>query len=120
MATTSDESGPGQPPTPAQRDQDEKQPERAARGTRFVAPPRFYKALKKKPKDLQGAILRCMERLDEDPRHPGLQTHRIKGTIATWEAYIDKANRITFEYGPDGEIQFLNHCNHDIIKKATF
>ena len=35
-----------------------------------------------------------------------------------WEAYVDASNRVTFEYGPDGEIIMRNHCSHDIIARS--
>ena len=33
-----------------------------------------------------------------------------------WEAYVDHANRVTEREGAD--FYFLNHCNHDILKRA--
>jgi hypothetical protein len=79
-------------------------------------PERFRKRLLAKPTDLQGAVLRCIKRLGDNPRHPGLQTHRL--TTSVWEAYVDEANRVTFEYLADGRIRLRNHCNHDILKRA--
>jgi hypothetical protein len=84
---------------------------------RLVIPPRFKRDFKKKAPELRAAIAECLDRLASNPRHPGLQTHRVKGTPRTWEAYVDRANRVTFEYGDD-RIVMLNHCNHDILKRA--
>lgn len=74
--------------------------------------PSFKKRLTKKTPDSAGAVLRCIKRLDENPRHPGLHTHRVQGTTDVWEAYIDRSNRLTYRY-EDGKIILLNHCNHD-------
>jgi len=59
--------------------------------------------------------MRCIHRLATDPRHPGLQTHKVKGFPGVFEAYIDKANRLTFEYGEDS-IWLRTHCNHDVLR----
>jgi hypothetical protein len=83
----------------------------------LVIPPTFKKKLKKKSPRLVGAILECVKRLGDDPHHPGLQTHRVKGTQGVWEAYVDAGNRVTFHYDADGRIELRTHCNHDIIKR---
>jgi plasmid stabilization system protein ParE len=77
----------------------------------------FRKRLRRKSRQLQDAIARCCQQLADNPRHPGLQTHRIQGTRNVWEAYIDKGNRITFHYAEDGHIVLRNHCNHDILRR---
>ena len=72
--------------------------------------------MKKKTPQLQAAIFECVQRLGENPRHPSLQTHPVHGTKGVFEAYVDMANRVTFEYGVDC-IVLRNHCNHDILKE---
>lgn len=80
-----------------------------------VVTPSFKKRLNKKPAALAGAILECINRLADDPRQPGLHTHRVQGTADVWEAYVDQANRLTFHY-EGGDIVLRNHCNHDILR----
>jgi mRNA interferase RelE/StbE len=81
--------------------------------------PAFKRSLRKKPKQMQQAIAEAVGRLLEDPRHPGLRTHKVQGTARTWECRIDQANRITWEYGDDDtSIRLLMNCNHDILKRA--
>lgn len=82
-----------------------------------VIPPKFKKRLNKKPRQLAAAIAKCVHRVVEDPSHPGLETHKVKGTPGVWEAYVDRANRVTFHY-EEGTVVFRNHCNHDIIKRS--
>ena len=77
----------------------------------------FKRRLKRKDADLVAAIVECVHRLGDDPRHPGLQTHRVRGTKGVWEAYVDRANRVTFHY-EGGTIVMRNHCNHDIIRRG--
>ena len=77
-------------------------------------PPRFKKALRKKDASMQGRILECVARLQTNPRHPGLQVHKMKGHDGIWEAYVDAKNRVTFCVEGDA-IVMLNHCNHDFL-----
>jgi hypothetical protein len=73
--------------------------------------------MSKKPAALQGAILECVQRLGENPRHPSLKTHRVRGVPGVFEAYVDRANRVTFEWdGP--AIRLRNNCNHDILSRS--
>jgi hypothetical protein len=65
---------------------------------------------------LQAAILECVHRLGENTRHPGLQTHPVRGHRGVFEAYVDRANRVTFHY--DGAtVVMRRHCNHDILRR---
>ena len=81
----------------------------------------FARRLTKKPEPLRGRILKTVRFLANNPRHPGLRTHKVQGASSNgpvFEAYVDKANRLTFHYGPEGQIVLRNHCNHDIIKHS--
>jgi hypothetical protein len=79
-------------------------------------PPSFKRKLAKKTPEQAGAILRCIAQLDENPRHPGLHTHRVQGAQGVWEAYVDDANRVTFHYEADRMV-FRTHCNHDVLRR---
>lgn len=82
----------------------------------IVITPSFKKKLRKKTPAQAGAIMDCLSRLAEDPHHPGLHTHRVQGTDGVWEAYVDDANRVTFEYS-GGDLVMRVHCNHDILRQ---
>jgi hypothetical protein len=75
---------------------------------------RFKKRLEKKTVTQQAAILECIERLADDPRYPGLQTHPIQTQPGTLSARVDRANRVSFERDGD-TLVMLNHCNHDEV-----
>lgn len=79
-------------------------------------PPNFRRVLRKKEPKLQAAILECVTRLGGNPRHPALQTHRVQGTPGVFEAYVDKGNRVTFEWR-GSTVVLRNNCNHDIVNR---
>ncbi len=63
--------------------------------------------------------------LAENPRHPSLHTHEVKGAYGNfggkvYEAYVTKKYRLTWEYGrEDRTIILRNVDNHDeCLKKA--
>lgn len=84
---------------------------------RLKASKHFKRVYSKKPQKMRAAIDRCLSLLASDPRYPGLQAHKMRGRDGVWEAYVDKGNRITFEYDKDDPqvIQLLNNCNHDML-----
>ncbi len=64
---------------------------------------------------MQGAVCETIGLLGENPRHPGLRVHKVRGISEdVWEAYVDRKNRLTFHY-EDGVIVLRNHCSHEII-----
>jgi hypothetical protein len=77
-------------------------------------PPHFKKVMAKKPARLQAAIIECLARLGDNPRHPGLRTHPVRGTPGVFEAYVDIKNRVTFEWR-GSTIWLRNNCHHDML-----
>ncbi len=82
---------------------------------RIIIPGPFKKVLSKKPVQMRAAVSACIKRLEENPRHPSLQAHRMQGRKGVWEAYVDKANRVTFHYNDRGDIVLRMNCNHDML-----
>lgn len=77
--------------------------------------PRFKRATRRKTPAMRSSIDRCVVLLGENPRHPGLHTRRVQGRKGVWEAYVDQANRVTFQYG-ENSIVLRTNCNHDTPK----
>lgn len=65
---------------------------------------------------MQGSILRCVKLLGDDSRRGGLHVHRVQGAPGVWEAYVDRANRVTFHWS-EGRIVLRKNCNHDILRR---
>lgn len=80
-------------------------------------PKNFKKVLGKKPRQMQESVARTLELLAEDSRRPSLRVKKMQGVKDVWEASIDKGNRLTFEWGPEGSIILRNNCNHDMLTK---
>lgn len=61
------------------------------------------------------AIAHCLERLQENPRHPGLRTKKVQGKGGTvFETRASRGDRVTWFY--DGSIIVIeNHCGHEIL-----
>lgn len=53
------------------------------------------------------------------PESNSLNIHPIRGSNGVYEAYVDKANRVTFEHDGDTVI-FRNNCRHDIIDRRQW
>ncbi len=83
----------------------------------IVVPDQFKELVERKQPPLAGAIVKCVALLGENPRHPSLQTHPVRGTRnpKVFEAYVDMKNRVTFHWEGD-TIVLRNNCHHDIIK----
>jgi hypothetical protein len=66
---------------------------------------------------MRKAIARCVQLLGDNPRHPGLSTHRMSGYPGVWEAYVDRANRVTFHWDDEGRIVLRRNCSHQILQR---
>ena len=66
-------------------------------------------------------IEKTVRQLAEDPFHPSLRTHKLKGDLSNvWSCSIDYSNRVLFEFIDDPEqqkqaISLLNLGSHDEV-----
>ena len=88
---------------------------RSRRRVKVVIPPSFKRRLAKKTREMRAAVVECVERLADNPRHPSLQTDKVRGAEGVFEAYVDRSNRVTFNYDEDGRIVMRKHCTHDAV-----
>ncbi len=80
-------------------------------------PASFHRTLQGKPAAMRTKVMECVARLQVDPSDPKLHTKKMGGQrTAIWEARVDYANRVTFEWV--GAAIFLrNNCNHDMLTR---
>ncbi len=78
----------------------------------------FKRRYKKKTDEMKERIDRALRLLGLDPKYPGLETHKVQGTKGVFESYVDRANRITWEWADTAHtIRLRTNCTHDIIKQ---
>ncbi|MBN1874335.1 MAG: type II toxin-antitoxin system RelE/ParE family toxin [Anaerolineae bacterium] len=59
---------------------------------------RLRKDYQNLPTAIQKKFKKQLRFLAENPRHPSLNMHRIRGTHNYWEFYIDQSYRCIFRY----------------------
>ena len=57
---------------------------------------RFTKAYLRLPSDIREKVKKALALLEENPRHPSLQTKPIKGARGFYEARVDRNYRMTY------------------------
>lgn len=75
----------------------------------------FKKDFQKLSSSEQKQSKKALRFLADNPKHPSLQIHRIKGTVF-WEAYVNKDIRIVYEQNSDTLI-LMAIGHHDILKQ---
>jgi hypothetical protein len=77
-------------------------------------PKNLRKTLAKKTPEMQGAILGCLRQLQEDWKHPSLNSRKLGGTNI-YHVKVSRGNRVCF-FWEDERIVIQNHCHHDLLK----
>ena len=80
----------------------------------------FRRAVARRP-GLRAEAERALRQLADDPFHPSLRSHKLKGQLAgVWACTVGYDNRILFEFveGPESgeqEIYLLTMGTHDAV-----
>ena len=82
--------------------------------------PRFKRAYKRKTLDQQRAVDNTIVQLSIDPSYPSLRVKKVRGAVRDiWEASVDMARRMTFEYSADHTNIILRNCNgHEVLRQT--
>jgi len=76
----------------------------------------FKKDYKKLPSAIKDKTDKQLMLLLENPKHPSLNLHPVRGTKSIWEGYIDYHYRFTFEL--EGNFYVLRKVGaHDMLKR---
>jgi len=71
------------------------------------------------PKTIQKKACKCEMLFRENPFHPSLRLHKLKGKLAgLWSISLDMKHRIVFKPLEDGVILFVSIGIHSIYDKA--
>jgi addiction module RelE/StbE family toxin len=82
---------------------------------------RESKRLIRRNPNIRNPIEQTLQKLTEDPFHPSLKTHKLKGDLADkWACSIDYSNRIVFKFvqntdTKEDEILLLAIGSHDEV-----
>jgi mRNA-degrading endonuclease RelE of RelBE toxin-antitoxin system len=75
----------------------------------------FKKDYKRLPPEIQGKVDKQLMFLLDNPDHPSLNIHPVRGTKGIWEGYVDYNYRFTFDV--DEEFYVLRKVGpHNILK----
>jgi addiction module RelE/StbE family toxin len=80
----------------------------------------FKRAVRRQP-DLRARVERTLKQLVEDPFHPTLHSHKLRGELAgAWACTVDYDNRILFEFvrhpeSGEEELLLLTMGTHDEV-----
>ena len=75
--------------------------------------PRFIKAYLKLPASIRGKVDKAIKLLEENPRHPSLQTKPIQSFEGIYEARVDIHYRLTYERLPNDLLRVRVVAMHD-------
>ena len=80
--------------------------------------PRFTRAYKKLPPQIQEDFDKQIKIFINDPNHPTLKTHILKGRFQECLAFrLRDGYRVIFEFSAFGDINLLDVGPHDIYKR---
>jgi mRNA-degrading endonuclease RelE of RelBE toxin-antitoxin system len=74
---------------------------------------RFTRAYLRLPPEIRAKLKKALELLEENPRHPSLQTKPIRGARGFYEARVDIHYRMTYIRLPDDTVEMSNVDKHD-------
>ena len=82
-----------------------------------VYTPSFLKQYKKLPKTLKEEVREKIELFKQDPKHPFLKMHKLKGKLKNYYSFsVNYKYRIIFEYDTKTDIALLGVDDHDIYR----
>lgn len=81
------------------------------------AAPYFEDKFRKLPKNLQEIAARKILLFENNPFHPSLNTHKLKGALSHfWAFYITKSYRVLFRFLKNNEVIYYDIDTHDIYR----
>jgi mRNA-degrading endonuclease RelE of RelBE toxin-antitoxin system len=77
------------------------------------ASPRFKIAFKNLPPEIQAKVIKALKLLEENPRHPSLQTKPVHGIRGVYEARVDQSYCMTYQRLPNDILLLRVVGKHD-------
>ena len=77
----------------------------------------FENKFRKLPQNLQKLAAKKILLFENNPSHPGLNTHKLKGALSHfWAFYITKNYRVLFRFLKNNVVIYYDIDTHDIYK----
>ena len=77
----------------------------------------FEKKFEKLPRNVKKISVKKILLFENNPYHPSLNTHKLKGPLAGyWSFYINKNYRVLFRFLENNEVIYYDIDTHDIYK----
>ena len=81
------------------------------------ATPHFEKKFSRLPPNTREMATRKILLFENNPLHPSLNTHKLKGELAAfWSFYITRDFRVLFRFLKNNEVVYYDIDTHDIYK----
>lgn len=79
--------------------------------------PYFEDKFRKLPENLQKIAARKILIFENNPLHPSLNTHKLKGALAhLWAFSVNKSYRVMFRFLDNSEVIYYDIDTHDIYR----
>jgi mRNA-degrading endonuclease YafQ of YafQ-DinJ toxin-antitoxin module len=78
----------------------------------------FRRAYQQLPAEIQAKVDKQIRLFKDNPRHPSLRIHPLRGTDGIWEGYVDIYYQFTLEIQEDRYL-FRMVGTHEILKKEA-
>ena len=79
--------------------------------------PHFEKQFEGLPKKLQRLVAKKLLLFENNPYHPGMNTHKLKGPLSGfWAFYVNYRYRILFRFLENNTVIYYDIDTHDIYK----
>jgi len=77
----------------------------------------FERKFGKAPKNLQKIAARKILLFENNPSHPGLNTHKLNAPLADfWSFYVNNSWRVLFRFLKNNEVIYYDIDTHNIYK----
>lgn len=79
--------------------------------------PKFKKSLKDSPRQVANKLEKKKKIFRQDPFHPSLKTHKLKGKLKNYYAFsVDYSYRVMFKFMDKDKMLFVNIGSHKIYE----
>ena len=84
---------------------------------KIVYKAKFVRIYKKLPLALKNEVKEKIELFTQDPHHPQLKTHKLKGKLSgKWSFSVNYKDRVIFQYEEENKIALISFGDHSVYQ----